>query len=177
MTAIDSKQSADERLARWVREHAAAVRGYLLGLTRRHDLADDLLQEVFARAWRARDQYREQGHERAFLLKVADRAAIDHARRRRAEVQLDEPAWREVEPVDERAEPLEAIARQEASDEMLALLNQLTPAQTRVLLLRFFGELTFEEIAQTLDCPLGTVLSHCRRGLSSLRQKMTADLP
>lgn len=176
MTAIDSSQAADERLSRWVREHAVAVRGYLLGLTRRHDLADDLLQEVFARAWRSRDTYREQGHERAFLLKIADRLTIDHARRR-AEIQLDEPAWREVEPADDGAEPLEALARQEASDEMLMLLNQLTPAQTRVLMLRFFGELTFDEIAQTLSCPLGTVLSHCRRGLAALRQKMTAASP
>jgi RNA polymerase sigma-70 factor (ECF subfamily) len=174
MTAIDSRQAAEERLARWVSDHAAAVRGYLLGLTRRHDLAEDLLQAVFERAWRARDQYREQGHERAFLLKIADRLAIDQARRRRAEVQLDEPAWRDVEPTDETPEPLESLARQEASDEMLALLNELTPAQTRVLLLRFFGELTFEEIAQTLHFPLGTVLSHCRRGLMALRQKMTA---
>ena len=176
MTPVDTRQAADERLSRWVREHAAAVRGYLLGITRRADLADDLTQEVFKRAWRARDQYREEGHERALLLKIADRLAIDHARRRRTEIQLDEPGWHQVEPVSRDTCALESLVRREAADELAAILNQLTPAQTRVLLLRFFGELTFEEIASTLNCPLNTVLSHCRRGLFALRQKLTSKL-
>jgi RNA polymerase sigma-70 factor (ECF subfamily) len=176
MAPVDRRQAAEERLARWVREHAAAVRGYLLGVTRRAEVADDLTQEVFERAWQAGDQYREEGRERAYLLTIADRLAVDHARRRTREVNLDEPAWRMVEPADRGDEPLEALARQEAAGELNAVLSQLMPAQTRVLLLRFFGELTFEEIAATLDCPLGTVLSHCRRGLVALRQKMTSRL-
>jgi RNA polymerase sigma-70 factor, ECF subfamily len=174
MTADESRRSAEERLARWVREHAAAVRGYLLGITRRADVADDLVQEVFERAWRARDTYREEGHERAFLLRIADHLAIDRSRREKPEINLDEPAWREIEPAARDQQPLEALTRGETSDELSAALQRLTPAQTRVLLLRFFGDLTFEEIASTLDCPLGTALSHCRRGLAAMRQLLTA---
>lgn len=173
MAEAATTQTAEERLTRWVSEHAGAVRGYLLGLTRRPDLADDLTQEVFERAWRARDQYRDQGYERAFLFRIADRLAIDHARKKRAEVQLDEPSWREAEPAARVETPLDALQRRETNSELAAALNRLTPVQTRVLLLRFFGEYTFEEIARTLDCPLGTVLSHCRRGLIALRQKLT----
>ena len=54
MAADDAGQSGEERLAQWVREHARAVRGYLLGMVRRPDVADDLLQDVFQRAWQAR---------------------------------------------------------------------------------------------------------------------------
>src|SRR3954463_2200322 len=79
-------EGPDVRLARWVREHGAAVRGYLLGLVRRADVADDLLQEVFQRAWQARDRYEDQGYERAFLLRIADRLVIDKSRRSRREV-------------------------------------------------------------------------------------------
>jgi RNA polymerase sigma-70 factor (ECF subfamily) len=177
MNGAESSQAAQERLAQWVRDHAAAVRGFLLGMTRRADLADDLTQEVFERAWRARDQYRNEGHERAFLLTIADRVAIDHSRRRRAEIQLDDLAWRDIEPAGPLVAPLETLVSREASEELAAALSRLTPPQTRVLLLRYFGELTFEEIAAAMDCPLGTVLSHCRRGLIALKQKLTANFP
>src|SRR5262245_55222489 len=98
MAADDGSHRAEERIARWVREHARAVRGYLLGLVRRTDVADDLVQEVFQRAWQARDRYRDEGHERAFLLKIADRLAIDRSRRRGLEIHLDDATWHDVEP-------------------------------------------------------------------------------
>src|SRR5262245_5601260 len=173
MAAEDRTSPADDRIVRWVREHAASVRGYVFGLVRRSDVADDVVQDVFERAWQARDRYRDEGHERAFLLRIADRLVIDRGRRRAVEINIDDDTWREVEPADQNSQPLDKMTRGETSEELLDLLHQLTPAQTRVLLLRFFGEMTFEEIAQTLDCPLGTVLSHCRRGLAALRQRMT----
>ena len=73
MAADGSAIGPEEWIAHWVRDHAAALRGYLLGTTGRHDVADDLVQQVFQRAWQARDRYRDVGQERAFLLKIADR--------------------------------------------------------------------------------------------------------
>jgi RNA polymerase sigma factor (sigma-70 family) len=175
MAADDATHSAEERIARWVREHARAVRGYLLGMVRRADVADDLVQEVFQRAWQARDRYRDEGHERAFLLKIADRLVIDRSRRLGLEVNIDDATWREMEPAAETNVPLDELTGDEASDELTLALDRLTPAQRRVLLLRFFGEMTFEEIATTLGCPLGTALSHCRRGLAAMRKLLTAD--
>jgi RNA polymerase sigma-70 factor (ECF subfamily) len=174
MAANDARQSAEERIARWAGEHGRAVRGYVFGLVRRTDVADDLVQEVFQRAWQARDRYRDQGHERAYLLRIADRLVIDRGRRRKLEVNVDEATWHEVEPADRTDQAFEEVTRGETSDELMTALDQLSTAQTRVLLLRFFGDLTFEEIADTLDCPLSTVLSHCRRGLAVLRQLLAA---
>ena len=136
--------------------------------------ADDLLQEVFRRAWQSQDRYRDEGHERAYLLRIADRLVVDRSRRLGREVNLDEASWHEVEPAAEGATPFDLLAHGETSAEIAAALDQLSLAQRRVLLLRYFGGLTFEEIAQALDCPLGTALSHCRRGLSALRKLMTA---
>jgi RNA polymerase sigma-70 factor, ECF subfamily len=170
MGAGDARTSAEERIARWVREHAHALRGYCLGMVRRGDVADDLVQEVFQRAWQARDRYRDEGHEQAYLLRIADRLVVDRSRRMGLEINVDEQAWHEVEPAARTEVPLDALARGESSDELAAALDQLTSAQKRVLLLRFFGDLTFEEIAVTLGCPLGTALSHCRRGLIALRK-------
>lgn len=174
MAADDACNRADERISRWVREHCRSVRGYLLGLVRRPDVADDLLQEVFRRAWQSAGRYRDEGHERAYLLRIADRLVVDRSRRLGREINLDEASWREVEPAAHEVAPLEELTQGETSDELTAALDQLTLTQRRVLLLRYFGDLAFEEIAQQLDCPLGTALSHCRRGLAALRKRMTA---
>ena len=177
MAGVESRQADADRIARWVREHGRCVRGYLLGMVRRPDVADDLAQEVFQRAWRARDRYRDEGHERAYLLKIADRLVVDRSRRLGLELTVDETVWREVEPAADESSPLDEIARSETSQHLAAALDRLTPAQKRVLLLRFFGDLTFEEIAESLGCPLGTALSHCRRGLIAMRRLLSESLP
>jgi RNA polymerase sigma-70 factor (ECF subfamily) len=177
MAAGDTRQANDERIACWVREHGRCVHGYLLGMVRRSDVADDLTQEVFQRAWRARDRYREEGHERAYLLKIADRLVVDRSRRLGLELTVDETVWREVEPAAEEDSPLDGLTRREASQQLTAAMDRLTPAQKRVLLLRFFGNLTFEEIAESLGCPLGTALSHCRRGLIAMRRLLSESMP
>src|SRR5258708_36281367 len=124
MTANDARRLAEERIARWVREHARAVRGYLLGMVRRADVADDLVQEVFQRAWQARDRYRDEGHERAYLLRIADRLVIDRSRRHKLEVNVDEATWREVEPATQAPMPPDELSRGETSDELTTALQQ-----------------------------------------------------
>jgi len=177
MSAADVHESGQERIARWVHEHARAIRGYVFGLVRRADVADDIVQEVFQRAWQARERYRDEGHERAYLLRIADHLVVDRSRRRDRELNVDESTWHEVEPAACGDLPLDMLARGEAGEELTTALDGLTAAQKRVLLMRFFGDLTFEEIAAALDCPLGTALSHCRRGLIALRKVLSAKTP
>lgn len=171
-----SKQDSDEdRVIRWVTEHGSAVRGYLLGLLRRQDLADDLIQEVYRRAWQARNRYAEQGSPRAYLIRIADRLAWDHVRRGQREVTLDEAHWGEIEPLDRAGLPQDPLIDSEARSELAAALDLLTIPQRRVLLLRYYSEMSFEEIAAAMECPLSTALSHCRRGLLALRKIMTEN--
>src|ERR1041384_1553844 len=131
-----SCERPEQRLVRWVREHAAAVRGYLLGLVRRSDVADDLLQEVFQRAWQARDRYQDQGYERAFLIRIADRLVIDKSRRSHREINLDEASWQNIEPAADADSPLDHLRATERLEELTAALDQLTLNQRRVLLMR-----------------------------------------
>jgi RNA polymerase sigma-70 factor (ECF subfamily) len=177
MAADQLGETPSDRLARWVREHAAAVRGYLLGLVRRADQADDLLQDVFQRAWKARDRYEDRGTERAFLLRIADRLVIDKSRRARREINVDDATWHEVEPTASEESPLDDLNNAETKQELTAALDRLSFNQRRVLLLRYFSDMTFEEIAAELECPLGTALSHCRRGLSAMKKLLTSLNP
>ena len=162
--------SDDElRFADWVREHGRVVRGFLLASVRRVDVADELSQEVFCRAWQGRASYREQGAARAYLLRIADRLVCDRGRRNGTHVNLDQDAWKQYEPVCAAADPPAVAMQAEENRQLTAALDQLSLPQRRVLLLRYYGQFTFAEIAELIDCPLGTTLSHCRRGLEALR--------
>ena len=174
MATPDRDQFDRERLTRWVREHGGAVRGYALAMLRRVDMADELSQEVFCRAWAARGRYDDRGRPRAYLLRIADRLVCDAGRRAGREVAVDIETWRQIEPTCEMGEPDEELIDAEIKHELAVAMDKamesLSEPQRRVLLLRYYGQLEFAEIAATLDCPLSTVLSHCRRGLLALRK-------
>lgn len=167
-----SSQSNDDAAlwTEWGQLHGRAVRGYLLGMVRRHDLADDLTQEVFCRAWQARDRYREEGSARAYLLRIADRLALDHLRKSGREVNLSDEGWKLLEPAQRDTTPDETLVRKERFEQLTTTLDSLSAPQHRVLLLRYFGEFSFAEIATMMDSPVSTTLSHCHRGLLALRR-------
>ena len=72
-------------------------------------------------------------------------------------------------------DPAEAAAGREQSEQLAAAMDLLSAVQQRVLLLRYYGQLSFAEIAEIIECPLNTTLSHCRRGLETLRKIMVDD--
>ena len=165
-----ARDSTDQALfADWVCAHGKAVRGFLRAMLPRADWADELCQEVFCRAWQARDRYREQGSARAYLLRIADRLACDRTRQSHVQVQLDENGWHEHEPVSSLAEPSQVVALGEQTQLLAEALGRLSPVQRRVLLLRYYGQFSFAEIAAMLGCRLNTALSHAHRGLELLR--------
>ncbi len=124
--------------------------------------------------WRRR--YREQGNARAYLLRIADRLAHDHRRAKR-QVNLDEVAWRQHEPFSQATEPSRAAVLAEQIQQLNSVMTRLSPLQQRVLLLRYYGQLSFSEIADIVGCPLNTALSHCRRGLETLRKLLVEKEP
>ena len=166
-----------ERFAQWVREHGKAVRGFLAAMVRRGDMADDLCQEVFCRAWQARDRYTDQGKTRAYLLQIAARLACNASRRKEPQINLGDEAWKIHEPSGSTVEPSQAAAVTEQIALLYAALDKLSPMQRQVLLLRYYGQMDFQEIADTLQTPLSTTLSHCRQGSQSLRKLLVDAAP
>ena len=169
----DAKDSCEsERMVAWVRDHGPAVRGYLRGIVRCADQAEDLTQEVFTRAWTHRARYTEQGQARAFLLRIADRLACDHLRRVKAETSRMDKIRDGAQPDGAADDPVRRATHAEAAQRVAAALELLSPVQRRVLLLRYYGAMPFHEIAETLSIPLSTALSHCHRGLRHLRTQL-----
>lgn len=129
--------------------------------------AEDAAQETFVKAWLALPRFRESaGSLRGWLCRIAANAATDLHRRARPAAELGEDvASREASPaeqaeVDERAQ----VVRQ--------ALAQLPPASRTALVLREYEGLSYAEIADTLDIPLGTVMSRLNYARGRLREQL-----
>ena len=135
--------------------------------------AEEVAQEAFLAIWRSGARYdRTRGSVRTWLLGVVHNRAIDtlrrtttHERRRVA----DEQAADRLE-APERTEA-EAARREEARS-VRALVELLPVEQRRVIELAYFGGFTHEQIAQTVDVPLGTVKGRMRLALEKMRTSM-----
>ena len=134
-------------------------------------LADDLTQETFIKAWKNREKYVDCGTPRAWLIRIADRCFLDFVRKKSEDL-CDEDAWETLIPTDALPQPGVEIEQREEIVRLSRAMNRLSAVQRRALTLRFFGEMKFSEIADIMQIPLNTVLSHVRRGLMELRDFM-----
>lgn len=145
--------------------HALAAR--TLGDTRE---AEDVTQQVFAAAWRGRANFRpERGTLQAWLVGITRRKVADTltARTRRTELTASLGASLAYEDRSGE-EPERALERLVVAEE----LSRLPRVQRDVLALAYFADLTQSQIADRTGMPLGTVKSHTRRGLRSMRHSL-----
>ena len=133
--------------------------------------AADTVQAATLKAWRASDRIDPAREFRPWYLRiVANTARNDRrARSRRSALNLKASATRQP-TVD--SPDIAAITTAER-ESVLASLNKLPPADRLVLALRFFEDLSQAEMAEVLDCPVGTVKSRLSRAMAKLRD----DLP
>jgi RNA polymerase sigma factor (sigma-70 family) len=143
----------------------------MLRLGNHHD-AEELVQQVFVRAWKGRDGFNpERGSLGAWLLGIARRliadryASLDRDRKVISAAESIAPPATDVKSADR------VVDRVVVGDE----LNRLPPEQRMVLRLAFYGDLSHSEIAATTGLPVGTVKSHIRRALIQLRKRWEVD--
>jgi len=154
--------SADRLFA----EHEPALRNFLGARCRDDDLTADLLQEVAARLVSAAPRLSLNGNARGYLFRIAANVWRDHLRRelvrRRAALALDsgEPALAAAADAPLLEDELRAAVRRAVDD--------LPPVQRQVVELRQQRGLTFQQIADRLDRPLGTVLTQMRAALARI---------
>jgi RNA polymerase sigma-70 factor (ECF subfamily) len=170
------------------REAAPVVRACHRVLGDLHE-AEDAAQEAFVTAYRSLASWRAEGPFGAWLTRIAVRIAIRQAGRRRSVTWLDvgdEAARGHDEGVSaslaaasvaaaDRTDPYAIAVRAERASAIRAAVAGLPEPYREVVTLRFFGEMSLEEIAREVDRPLGTVKTHLHRGLLRLRGAVTPE--
>jgi RNA polymerase sigma factor (sigma-70 family) len=133
--------------------------------------AEDVTQMTFVAAWTGRETYDPgRGPLLGWLLGIARRKAVDRLRSAARDGRVADSVRAQLVPSDDQtAERI--IDRLVVADE----LGRLPEEQRRTLELAFFDDLTHPQIAAVTGLPLGTVKSHIRRGMASLRRRWEVD--
>jgi len=162
-----------------VRRHQSGVRACLRKLTLGNQaLADDLAQETFVLAWRNLASFRQEARFSTWLYRIATNCWLAQARKRKEELLGDRDA---SVPDDEGAE---AVAHDEpAADharaatlkiDMERALATLSDAERAAIVQCYHNDLTHEEAAYVLGCPVGTVKTHVLRAKQKLKMALGA---
>lgn len=169
---VDAVLAGDRDMFRVLveREQRAVYRACLRILGRPHD-AEDVAQESFVMAYRSLGTYRGDGPLGGWLLRIATRQAYRRLGQRREGVELDMDLPLGAPGSDPLAVTL-AGERQRAVRLAVAALGE---PYREVIALRFFGEMSLDEIAASTHRPLNTVKTHLRRGLERLRPLIGAE--
>ena len=162
-----------------VRRYERPVFALVFRMVRDRELAEDLSQETFVKALNAIESYRPEFKFSSWIFKIANNAAIDHLRRRELDtLSLDgSPHAETPEAVQATAlqvgarqeSPLEAVEAKELGATIEAAIGRLRPEYRSCILLRHVEGRAYEEIAEILDLPLGTVKTYIHRARNELR--------
>jgi RNA polymerase sigma-70 factor (ECF subfamily) len=174
-----AQQGRDSAYRELIRRYERPVFSLVFRMVRDRELAEDLAQDTFVKVLSHIDKYRPEFKFSSWLFKIANNVAIDHLRRRQLDtVSLDgsphatTAADAEATRFDLAADqetPLEELASKELGSAIERAIAGLRPEYRSCIMLRHVEGRSYEEIAATLDLPLGTVKTYIHRARHELR--------
>ena len=170
------KRNDPELLDQLIEQYQHRLLRYLLFLTGKREVAEDLFQETWMRVLLRGAQYNGKARFDTWLFTIARNLVIDLSRKRQM-ASLDEMSEagedeRPFEVAIDGPSPFEQFATREDRAEVAAVLLKLEPNYREVLMLRFHEEMSLEEIASVTRAPLSTVKSRLYRGLAALKPEV-----
>lgn len=158
----------------------------LLRMTRNTTTADDLTVETFSKAFLQLHRYAPTGSFSSWLFSIGVNTYIDYLRKRRLDtIPLSDLSHNsagdfvEYQLPSGQPNPEEAMIRMQRDESLKQIVSQLKEPYRRIIEMRFYEDLSYEEIAERLKIPLGTVkvrLSRAKALLSSIMAKKGDDL-
>jgi RNA polymerase sigma-70 factor (ECF subfamily) len=168
-----------------IRRYERPVFSLIYRMVRDREAAEDLAQETFVKTLNAIGTYRPEFKFSSWIFKIANNAAIDHLRKRGLDTLSIDGAPDAVTPdaieattlqvSDRRETPLQELEARELGGAIEAAIARLRPEYRSCILLRHVDGRPYEEIAEMLDLPLGTVKTYIHRARHELRD-LLADL-
>lgn len=143
--------------------------------------AEDLAQEAFVKAFRALASFQAGRKFSSWLFKIAHNTAIDALRRRRLDTvpltgaDPDQGALLDVLPDTDEASPSRSLRSRELGVAIAAAIAGLRPEYRSAIELRFLRGLAYEEIADIMELPLGTVKTHLHRARKALMERLAEE--
>jgi RNA polymerase sigma-70 factor, ECF subfamily len=177
-----AKEGREPAFRELVRRYERPVFSLIFRMVRDREMAEDLAQDTFIKVLNNIDRYRPEFKLSSWLFKIANNVTIDHLRKRQlATVSLDgsphaqtaaeaQATSLDVESKGESA--LEAIESRELGSAIERAIGKLRPEYRSCILLRHVEGRSYEEIAATLDLPLGTVKTYIHRARHELREAL-----
>ena len=151
----------------------------LLKMVNNRDDADDLTIEAFGKAFKNIRQYTPDYAFSTWLFKIATNNCIDFIRKKKKQTfsidkgfENDDGQEISIDIKSEGPDPEETMMKKQKVEMMRVVVNKLKPRYKRLVELRYFKEFSYEEIAQELDLPLGTVKAQLFRAREFLYQIM-----
>ncbi len=165
-----------------VRRYERPVFSLVYRMVRDRELAEDLSQDAFVKVLNHIDRYSPEFKFSSWVFKIANNVAIDHLRRRRLDtISMDgsphASSAAEVEAstfdvaVDQES-ALDELEAKELGEAIEAAIGRLRPEYRACIMLRHVEGRAYEDIASTLDLPLGTVKTYIHRARHELRQAL-----
>ena len=166
--AGDDSAALERLMARW----QSPLFRFIVRGVRDEGVAEELTQETFWRLWRARAQYVAGGKFSTWLFRIASRLCLDHYRRasRRPQLVNEEAIPPTAAPLSDRAD--RAAREAELTETLERALAGLPVNQRLALELSRFEGMSYKEIAETLDCSLGSVEQLIYRARRRLRREL-----
>ncbi len=165
-----------------IRRYERPLFSLLYRMVRDRELAEDLAQETFVKALNAIESYRPEFKFSSWIFKIANNAAIDHLRRRELDTlslegspQAETPEAIEATALqigNRQESPLDEVEARELGGQIETAIAQLRPEYRSCILLRHVEGRAYEEIAEILNLPLGTVKTYIHRARNELRQAL-----
>jgi len=160
--------------------YSRVVYSFALRIVSDPQIAEEVLQEVFFRAWQQGSAFKStRGSFITWLLSITHNMAIDEVRRRRRRPQKadsEDPESVLAAVADASTDIEEEVWLGSLRETIVEALETLPPAQREAIELAYFQGLTQREIAERLGDPLGTIKTRMRLGLQKLRDQLGSEL-
>lgn len=165
-----------------VKRYQKKLVNYIYRMIHDFDSAMELCQEVFIKVYNSLDKYNPSYKFTTWIHRISSNATIDWMRKKKIDAYSldagdddDSPSMSQQIPSNELS-PLENLEMGQLLSRIESAINELPYIYKQLIVLRHINELSYEEIAQTVDLPLGTVKNRIFRGREMLKAKLVAEM-